>query len=146
MAPAFAGDHAKSKWGYLTGELHFTGSKLKERFPELNSLCGRFERWLRKNELVYDNTKRELFSPFEWSLCTSGILKKVYAFPEALHLFQKGACMCDWSVNDFVYAKFLRALELQGRKCEQAGSANPHAFGTFGTSAAEIVYYLPPNI
>ncbi|MEI6494310.1 MAG: hypothetical protein WCO94_17325 [Verrucomicrobiota bacterium] len=31
-------------------------------------------------------------------------------------------------------------------KAERADAVNPHACGTFGTSAAEIVYYLPPNI
>jgi hypothetical protein len=116
--------YRKTEGHWVGGELHFPTSKLKERYPELHSLCGRFERWLRKRPLVYDNTKRELFSPFEWSLCTSGIVKKVYAFPEAHRLLQEGACMCDWSATDFLYSKFLRTLELQGRRGEPAGAGN----------------------
>jgi len=124
---------------WVGGELFFPGSKLKERFPALYSLCGRFERWLRKNPLVYDNTRRELFSPFQWSLCTSGTVKKVFAFPEAHRLLESGACMCDWGVTDFVYSKFLRALELQGRSGELGGAASrsqPVRSGTDGPSAA----------
>ncbi len=109
---------------WVGGELHFPGSKLKERFPTLSALCGKFERWLRKQPLVYDNTKRELFSPFQWSLCTSGILKKIFAFPEAHHLLERGACMCEWSATDFVYSKFVRALQLQGRNGEPAAGGN----------------------
>jgi hypothetical protein len=107
--------YQKTEGLWVGGELHFPGSKLKDRFPKLHALCGRFERWLRKQPLVYDNTKKDRFSPFEESLCTSGILKKIFAFPEAHGLLRAGSCMCEWSASDFVYAKFLRRLELQGK-------------------------------
>jgi len=37
-------------------------------------------------------------------------------------------------------------IEFKNKKAERADALNHHACGTFGTSAAEIVYYLPPNI
>ena len=107
---------------WTTSELHFTPSNLKETFPDLNRVCNRFHRWLQKSELVYDNTRRELLSPFEYNL--SGMnycVRRVYALPEALALLQNGEIMIDWNMNDSTYEALLKTLRLRGIEVEPAG-------------------------
>jgi hypothetical protein len=115
---------------WTSGELHFKGSHLKDRFPQLNSLCSKFGRWLAKQQLVYDNTKKERYNPFEYNLCMCGYVKRIFAFPEAYRILAGGGVMVDWSANDFVYDKFKRSLELRGVVIEPnsepgAGSRSP---------------------
>jgi hypothetical protein len=104
---------------WTTSELHFTASKLKDTFPDLNRTCSRFHTWLRKNELVYDNTRPELFSPFEYNLGgMDHCVRRVYALPEALRLLQKSEIMTDWNMNESRYQVFLKTLRLRGIEVE----------------------------
>ena len=75
---------------WTKGSITFGGPKLKTNFPKLFSICNSFGRWLSKQELVFDNTKKDLFSPYDYNLCLSGIVQKIYAFPESLKLLEAG--------------------------------------------------------
>ena len=99
---------------WVASSVWFPTANLRRRFPELGRICGRFERWLRKNELAYDNTKLELFSPYDYNLCMSGIIQKVYALPEAAGILRAGGIMIDNMVSRGSYEKFIKSLKLRG--------------------------------
>jgi hypothetical protein len=110
--------YKKNQRFWTTGELHFKGTNLKESFPELNKLNTQFERWLRKHELIYNWAGRELFSPFDYNLgVTEGVVRKIFALPDAYKLLQSGNIMIDYHMNDFPFEKFLKKLRLRGIDC-----------------------------
>ena len=112
---------------WTTGELHFTAANMAKTFPELNRINSRFERWLRSNEIVYDNTGRGTFSPFSYNLAgIDGFVKKVFALPEAYQLLQQGAFMADRNTSEGVLDRFVRALELRGVDVAAIKSAREH--------------------
>jgi hypothetical protein len=99
---------------WVSGTIWFPQENLKARFPELAKMNGRLERFLAKQELVFDNTKRERFEAFPQLFCEAGIVQRIYAFPEALALLRNGSPMVDRMVSPKCYKEFLRRLELQG--------------------------------
>ena len=81
---------------WVAGHVWFPTSRLKSVFPELGRINGRFERFLRKQQLVFDNRKGGDNCGFPRQVCDSGVLQAIYAFPEAFELLQQGACMVDY--------------------------------------------------
>jgi hypothetical protein len=51
-------------------------------------------------------------------------MKRVFAFPEAKSLLDRGSNMIDWATNEFVYSKFRRKLELAGVTVKKDGTPN----------------------
>ena len=101
---------------WVSGEIWFPGSRLKETFPELNRVCARLERFLKQFSTVFDNRKGEDQCGFTYYLCMSGIMQKVVALPEANLLLQHGAFMVDSLVSPTQYAEFRRRLQLSGHE------------------------------
>jgi hypothetical protein len=101
---------------WVAGEVWFPTARLKETFPELNRICQKLERFLRKHATVYDNRKGEDQSGFAYQLCMSGVIQKVTALPEALELLHGGAFMVDPLTSDKMYKEFRRRLQLSGHE------------------------------
>ena len=101
---------------WVAGQVWFPTSRLKEAFPELNRICGRFERFLKKHPTVFDNTKGEDTSGYGYQLCTMGIVHRIFALPEAYALLEQGAFMVDNLTSPKTYADFRRRLQLSGHE------------------------------
>lgn len=101
---------------WVAGHVWFPTSRLKEVFPELNSICQRFERFLKKHPTVFDNTKGEDRCGFSYHICQSGIIHRVFAMPEAYELLQRGAFMVDYLTSPKTYSDFRRRLQLSGHE------------------------------
>ena len=101
---------------WVAGEVWFPTSRLRETFPDLNRICQRFERFLRKHPTVFDNSKGEDSCSFGYQLCTCGIIHRIVALPEAFALLQSGAFMIDRLVSPKQYAEFRRRLQLSGHE------------------------------
>ncbi len=99
---------------WVSGCLWFPGSNLRATFPELLRVCQRFERWLRRFPTVFNNTEGEDASPFAYQLCTSGIMQRIVALPEAHALLRRTAFMVDHTASQKTYADFRRKLQLAG--------------------------------
>lgn len=99
---------------WVSGCLWFPGSNLRQTFPDLAPLCGRFERWVRKFPTVFDSTKGEDKGPFSYQLCMGGIMQRVVALPAAELLLQQGTFMVDHMTSPRCYSDFKRRLELTG--------------------------------
>lgn len=71
------------------GEVHVLPSKLKDKFPELNSINSKFRSWLKKKELVY--SKKSNFDGI-YNYYLEGSIKnynqEIYAFPQGLALLK----------------------------------------------------------
>lgn len=80
---------------WVMGELSFPAAKLKETFPELQSINSAFGRWLRKNQLVYDWTGKEIFRPYASNLLGVSNCIKVFALPNAFELLKGGTLFVD---------------------------------------------------
>jgi hypothetical protein len=101
---------------WIAGHVWFPTSRLNDVFPELHRICQRFERYLKKHPTVFDNTKGEDRCGFGYQICQSGIIHRIYAFPEAFELLQRGAFMVDYLTSPKTYSDFLRRLQLSGHE------------------------------
>jgi hypothetical protein len=101
---------------WVAGHVWFPTSNLKETFPELDRVCGRFERFLRAHPTVFDNTKSEDKSGFGYQICPSGIVHRIFALPEAYGLLKEGAFMVDYLTSPKTYLDFRRRLQLSGHE------------------------------
>jgi hypothetical protein len=104
---------------WVGSQVWFPTSRLEKTFPELNRICQRLERFFGKHPTVHDNRKGEDQSGFGYQLCTSGVLRKLVALPEAFELLRSGAFMIDRLTSPRSYADFRRRLQLSGH---EAGS------------------------
>jgi hypothetical protein len=95
---------------WQAGHVWFPTSRLKDVFPELNRICGRFERFLEKNPVVFDNRKGENKTVFDYQICRSGVMHRLFALPEAYALLNKGEFMVDYLVSPKQYSEFRRRL------------------------------------
>jgi len=101
---------------WVAGHVWFPTSRLKDVFPELNRICGQFERFLKTHPLVFDNTKGDDKTGFGYQICSSGILHRVFALPEAYRLLKAGAFMVDYLTSPKTYSEFRRRLQLSGHE------------------------------
>jgi hypothetical protein len=101
---------------WVAGHVWFPTSRLKVKFPELDRVCGRFERFLKTQPCVFDNTKGENKSSFAYQICSSGIIHRIFALPEAYELLKEGKFMVDYLVSPRMYADFRRRLQLAGHE------------------------------
>lgn len=101
---------------WVSGHVWFPTAKLKDVFPDLNRICGRFERFLKSHPKVFDNTKGEDNCGFERQICPSGIIHGIFALPQAYELLKKGAFMVDFMTSPKSYADFRRRLQLRGHE------------------------------
>lgn len=88
---------------WVSGSLWFPTSNLKKVFPELAKICGRFERWIRKFPMVFDNRKGDNQTTFDRQICHSNIIQCINALPNAYSLLNDGACMVDYMTSDFTF-------------------------------------------
>lgn len=101
---------------WVAGHVWFPTSKLKNVFPDLNRICGRLERFFKSHPTVYDNTKGEDTSGFGHQICSSGIVHRIFALPEAYALLKEGAFMVDYFTSPKTYSEFRRRLQLSGHE------------------------------
>lgn len=101
---------------WIAGHVWFPTSRLKEVIPELNRICQRFERFLQKHSIVFDNTKGEDTCGFGYQICHSGIIHRIFALPEAFNLLREGAFMVDYLTSPKTYSDFRRRLQLSGHE------------------------------
>jgi hypothetical protein len=101
---------------WVVGHVWFPTSKLKEVFPELDRVRGRFERFLKTHPTVFDNTKGEDKSGFGYQICPRGVVHRIFALPEAYGLLQAGAFMVDYLTYPKTYSDFRRRLQLSGHE------------------------------
>jgi hypothetical protein len=99
---------------WVSASVWFPTSNLRKRFPDLSRVCARFQSWLRKNTLVFDNTKPNIYSPYDHNLCMTGIVEKVYALPKAASILQAGGIMIHHMLSPRVYEDFVKSLRLRG--------------------------------
>ena len=92
---------------WVAAETWFPTSRLKEVFPELNRICGRFERFLQKYPVVSDTTKGDDSSEFRDQLCMAGVMQRVVALPDAMKILQDGGGMIDALSSAGQYEHFL---------------------------------------
>lgn len=98
---------------WISGSLWFPGANLKTSFPELNNICSRFERWIKRFPIIFDNRKTEVFSPYSRQLLIGGIIHKVVALPAAEQLLKDGAWMVDHNQSPFQYRGFKLKWEMR---------------------------------
>ncbi len=101
---------------WVAGHVWFPTSKLKDVFPDLNRICGRFERFLKTHPTVFDNTKGEDKYGLGYQICSSGIVHRIFALPEAYALLKDGAFMVDYLTSPKTYSDFRRRLQLSGHE------------------------------
>lgn len=101
---------------WIAGQVWFPTSKLKDVFPDLNRICGRFERFLKSHPTVFDNTKGEDKCGFGYQICSSGIIHRISALPQAYGLLKEGTFMVDYLTSPKIYADFRRRLQLSGHE------------------------------
>jgi len=101
---------------WVAGHVWFPTSRLNEVFPELNRACGRFERFLNTHPTVFDNTKGENKSAFHYQICSSEVIRRIFALPEAYALLNKGEFMVDYLASPKQYSEFRRRLQLSGQE------------------------------
>ena len=101
---------------WVAGHVWFPTSKLKDVFPELNRVCRRFERLLNTHPVVFDNTKGDNKSAFDYQICSSGVVQRISALPEAYELLRRGEFTVDYLTSPKSYAGFRRRLRLSGRE------------------------------
>lgn len=101
---------------WWSSSVWFPTRRLSQVFPELARLNGQLERWLRKHQLVFDNTKREYY---RWGGDQlggfDGIIRKVHALPSAAAYLAEGGTFVAYRTSDKVLAEFIRRRELAGR-------------------------------
>jgi hypothetical protein len=101
---------------WVAGHVWFPTSRLKDMFPELDRVCGRFERFLKTQPCVFDNTKGENKSSFAYQICASGVIQRLFALPEAYELLKQGKFMVDYMASPRTYTDFRRRLQLEGHE------------------------------
>ncbi len=100
---------------WWSSSVWFATPRLRRVFPELARLNGQLERWLAKNQLVFDNTKREQWKPLGEQLGGfDGIIHKVHALPCAQAYLASGGTFVSYGTSDKVLSEFLRRRELAG--------------------------------
>jgi hypothetical protein len=100
---------------WVAGHVWFPISRLKDVFPDLNGVCSRFERFLKAQPCVFDNTKDENKSGFAYQICASGVIQRIVALPEAYGLLKQGKFMVDHLVSPRTYADFRCRLQQAGQ-------------------------------
>jgi hypothetical protein len=97
------------------GEVTFTPSQLRTRFPGLARVAASFERWLARFEQVhgraFENTP-EIRYYLEGSIRNYDF--NVYALPRAAAALQEGQYFVHEGVSDAFVAKLLKQLRLRG--------------------------------
>ena len=88
---------------WVSGSLWFPTSNLRKIFPDLAKICGRFERWIRKFPIFFDNRKGDNQTTFDRQICHSNIFQCINALPDAYRLLNDGACMVDYMTSDFTF-------------------------------------------
>jgi hypothetical protein len=101
---------------WVAGHVWFPTARLKDVFPELNRVCGRFERFLKTHPIVFDNTKGENKSAFDYQICSGGVIQKIFALPEASALLNQGKFMVDYLTSPKMFAEFRRRLQMSGHE------------------------------
>jgi hypothetical protein len=101
---------------WVAGHVWFPTSRLKDVFPALNRVCGRFERFLKTHPIVFDNTKGENKSAFDYQICSSGVIQKIFSLPEAYALLNQRRFMVDYLASPKTYSEFRRRLQLSGHE------------------------------
>jgi hypothetical protein len=99
---------------WVAGCLWFPTINLQKTFPALSRICQKFERWLKKYPLVFDNTKADNNTKYNYQICNDFIVRKVYALPEAYSLLENGAFVILNMTSPKNYSEFKRNLELSG--------------------------------
>jgi hypothetical protein len=99
---------------WVAGHIWFPTSRLNEVFPDLNRVCGRLERLLKKQPVVFDSTRGENKSVFDHQICSSGVLHRIVALPEAFALLNKGEYVVDYLASPKQYSEFRRKLQPNG--------------------------------
>jgi hypothetical protein len=84
---------------WVSGCLWFPTSNLKTTFPELLKICQRFERWIRKFPVVFDNRKGENTTKYNGQIGHGGIVQCINALPNAMKLLDEGANMIDYMTS-----------------------------------------------
>ena len=100
---------------WVAGCLAFTGSRLRQTFPEFARICQRFDRWISRFPTVFDNRKSSTPQRFDDQLRMGGTLQRVVALPEAHRLLENGAYMIDHMTSPRSYRMFKLWLEREGR-------------------------------
>jgi hypothetical protein len=101
---------------WVAGHVWFATARLNDVFPELGRVCQRFERFLKKHHIVFDNTKGEDKCGFGYQICQAGFVHRIFALPEAFELLQQGAFMVDYLTSPKTYSEFRRRLQLSGHE------------------------------
>lgn len=88
---------------WVSGEIWFPTINLRQTFPELGRICGRFERWIRKFPCVFDNRKSNYDGPFRNQIAQADIVQCINALPSAFKLLEDGHHMVDHMVSSKSY-------------------------------------------
>jgi hypothetical protein len=105
-----------SRGFWWSSRIWFPTPRLRETFPALARINSQLERWLRKNPLVFDPTRRDHHDPYVDQLCGfPGIIRKVHALPAALAQLNQGGTFVAYGTSDTVLSEFLRRRELMGK-------------------------------
>ncbi len=100
---------------WQSASVWFPTPKLSETFPDLARVNSQFQRWLRKHELVFDNTKRDSVNAFPSLLAGfSGLVMKVFALPNAAERLAAGGYFVHRLTSEKSFSDFVRQAELQG--------------------------------
>ncbi|WP_250656288.1 hypothetical protein [Alkalimarinus coralli] len=103
------------------GEVHFLPEKMKDSFPELDSINRKFGSWLKKKELVFSNK-----SSFEgaWNYYLEGSVKnysqEIYAFPSGLNLLKNGQYFVSDNDTKGMLETVCKKLALRGVECAES--------------------------
>ena len=90
---------------WVSGSLWFPTSNLKKVFPELARICSRFERWIRRFPMVFDNRKGDNQTSFDSQICHGNIVQCINALPDAYLKLTDGARMVDYMTTDFTFQR-----------------------------------------
>lgn len=103
---------------WTAGEVTFTGTPIRTRFPRLASLHRSFVRWLRQYELVYDPHVRR--SEFDYYL--EGTIRnydsEVRALPKAMAALREGQYFINAGSGGDRLDLLCRQLKLRGIDCD----------------------------
>lgn len=81
---------------WIAGSLWFPTPNLKNTYPDLFKICQRFERWIKKFPVVFDNRIGKKPTKYHSQICDSQVIQCIYAFSDAYRLLEEGAYMIDY--------------------------------------------------